>query len=322
MAFLIDVNSGQRLFLYAHHSFGRLPYAVDTVLPQAQISKHHAVIEWLDNTWFIRDLSRNGTWINYIRLTENTRHRLHQGDKIYFADHHNPAFTVDSLEPPGDVLMAHNEAARLVAECIPLHQYHLLPDEAQPELVLYANAVDQQWFVEQLDDGYATVLNEQDTVNVGEQVWQLKTSHLQAVTEQSEDGQYQLAQLQFIFELSADEEQTRLQVVTAEKVVEMRARSHHYLTLNLARYRSADAAKGIEPQEQGWVYPEQLVKDLGLDIAHVNIQIHRVRKQLADALNVFDAQRVIERRSGKVRFGGCCFEIHKGGQLECQLPSA
>ena len=98
-------------------------------------------------------------------------------------------------------------------------------------------------------------------------------------------------------------------------------RSHHYLTLNLARYRARDAQKGLDVSQQGWVYAEQLEKDLGIDSCYMNIQIHRARKQFADALeHLCDVRQLIERKAGKLRFGGTKFQILKGQQLECQLP--
>lgn len=56
----------------------------DLVLGQAQVSSHHAVLEWAPDGWRIRDLgSRNGTTVNGRRI-QNWR-ALQDGDVIRFA---------------------------------------------------------------------------------------------------------------------------------------------------------------------------------------------------------------------------------------------
>ncbi|MCJ8272569.1 MAG: FHA domain-containing protein, partial [Psychrosphaera sp.] len=201
-----------------------------------------------------------------------------------------------------------------------------LPDEQTPEVVVFIDPTEQQWCIEHLGEHFnqeeqhnVTLLNEHDIVEFDGQKWQLRLSHLATPTEQFEPLRHQLDQLNFVFDLSFDEEVTQLRLITPEDTIEFYARSHHYLTLNLARYRACDAQNGIEPQKQGWVYPEQLMKDLGLDVSHLNIQIHRARKQFTDVLHgLCDAQSLIVRQAGKLRFGGSLFSIYKGQQLECE----
>ena len=59
------------------------------------------------------------------------------------------------------------------------------------------------------------------------------------------------------------------------------------------------------------------MKDLGVDMRYLNIQIHRARKQFSEVLvNVHDAENIIERQLRKVRFAGASFMIYKGCELE------
>ncbi len=97
-------------------------------------------------------------------------------------------------------------------------------------------------------------------------------------------------------------------------------RVHHYCLLVLARLRVADAARGIDGSSQGWVDVQQLARMLGLDVAHLNIQLFRARRQIQEVLpaGLADAQ-VVERRRGEVRFGGFGIEVVRGAQLEAQL---
>ncbi len=320
MACLFDLKTKQRCFLSAYHRFGRLPYAVDTVIKQAHISKHHATIEWLNDSWTIRDLSRNGTWLNHSRLTANIRHPLQLNDKISFDESADNDFNVSDLSPPGDLLIPVDTDSTVPA--VRLDPYHLLPDEQNPEIVIYMDRALGQWCIERLValNTAPITLNENDVVEFGGQSWQLKLGHVETVTRQVELPKQTLNGLDFIFDLSLDEEVTQLKLRTPEQTLDFHIRSHHYLTLNLARYRASDAGKGLDETQQGWVYPEQLTKDLGIDISYLNIQIHRARKQFADQLhNSYDAQHLIQRRAGRLRFGGSLFSVYKGQQLECEL---
>jgi hypothetical protein len=97
-------------------------------------------------------------------------------------------------------------------------------------------------------------------------------------------------------------------------------RSHHYLTLNLARSRATDAAKDMTPNSQGWIYAEALANAIGIDLRHLNIRVHRARVQLAAAFdNNKDKVELIERRAGQIRFSPNWFEVYKDGRLEIAL---
>ena len=316
MAKLLDVKTKQPIYLFAHHNFGRLADIVDTQIQDAQISKHHMSITWQNNAWHIRDLSLNGTWVNKHRLTSNELTELHQGDEIYLADLTAPVFIVDDLSPPCDMLIPLGPS---IADEIELTNYHLLPNEQQPQIALFFE--NQQWFMEDLNDDkhLKVALSENDIIAIKDQKWRLFTCRLAEQTQQAKGPQYSLAQLKFIFDLSLDEEHTKLAVHAPDTDIDLDTRIHHYLTLNLARSKNQDADKGLALDHQGWLYPQQLMKDLGVDYCHLNILIHRARKQFSDAINVCDSHSFIERHNGKLRFGGLKFQIKKDSQIECEL---
>jgi hypothetical protein len=129
--------------------------------------------------------------------------------------------------------------------------------------------------------------------------------------------------MEFIFNLSLDEESTQLELVLGQQKIDLAVRNHHYLLALLARYRAADAAKGLDGKSQGWIYTDILANELGLDATHMNIYIFRLRKQLADSLpNLAGLQNLLERRGGKIRFGCDKFKIYKGEALTIQSPLA
>jgi hypothetical protein len=47
-------------YLNAYHCFGRSTTNVDTVILASEISRLHAIIEWANEQWLIRDISSNG----------------------------------------------------------------------------------------------------------------------------------------------------------------------------------------------------------------------------------------------------------------------
>lgn len=320
MAYLIEKDSRKYCYLYAHHSFGRFQFSVDTLIEDLSVSKIHVIIEWFNNKWFIRDLSRNGTWLNHKKLAKDELEALNVGDTISFAGNTGTTYIVKDLSPPADKLIKLDTDGKLTSESINLSPYHLLPEDAPENVVIYEQT-SGQWFVENLDDPSSRNLLEDNAyVDISGERWCFHSSHIDASTRMATVPQYYISDLKFIFNLSLDEETTELKVVHNEKEIDLQSRSHHYLTVNLARYRALDEQRGIAPDDQGWVNTEQLVKDLGVDIRYLNIQIHRARKQFAEDIeHVHDAENIIERQLRKVRFAGRAFAIYKGSQLESTL---
>jgi hypothetical protein len=333
MAYLFDQHTETRCYLYAHHSFGRFTYSVDTLITHTCVSKIHAIIEWRQEHWVLRDLSSNGTWVNNRKLEKENEYILQVGDRIRFIGNELYAFVVKDLSPPSDALLPcidenspiHNSDS--LPEAITLHSYHLLPSEQAPEIVLILNQQSGQWRVEYINqslDGAETttrLLQENDYIVFGNRRWKLMLSHVENNTELQYNPQHTIADLAFIFDLSLNEESTTLKVKTPKKLTDLQERAHHYLTLSLARYKVADARKGIASENQGWVNTDRLIKDLGVDMSHLNIQIHRTRKQFMESfIEVCDADNIIERQLRQVRFAGSIFEIYKGHQLESALP--
>lgn len=321
MAYLIDKDSRECCFLYAHHSFGRFQFSVDTLIQDLSVSKIHIIIEWLNGKWFIRDLSRNGTWLNHKRLNKDEIEALSVGDRISFAGNTETTYIIKDLSPPTDRLIKLDDNELLTAEYINLSNYHLLP-EVTPENVIRYEYSSGLWFVEDFAEPIPnrSSLKDNDKITIAGETWLFQSSHIDISTSITSIPQYYISDLKFIFNLSLDEETTALKVEHLSKTMNLQARSHHYLTLNLARYRAQDERKGIPSEDQGWVNTEQLVKDLGVDMRHLNIQIHRARKQFAEDIDhIYDAENIIERQLRKVRFAGTAFIIYKGCQLESEL---
>ena len=91
--------------------------------------------------------------------------------------------------------------------------------------------------------------------------------------------------------------------------------------LLLARTRIQDKHAGMELDEQGWLYREELVKALGVQMNHMNIMVHRARKQLSDAGGESNPELayLLETNNGRVRLNSQDITIIKGSKLETRI---
>ncbi len=196
-----------------------------------------------------------------------------------------------------------------------LSRYHLLPDANTPELALFFNEDSQHWRREPLHQQHEEPieLNDGDLVQFCNSHWQFVRAQIVGPTEAK--ASRHINDYEFIFNMSLDEETTQLEL-HHQQTLDLAVRTHHYLLLQLARHRAEDATRGLDSKSQGWVYADQLAAELGLDSTHMNIQIFRARKQLADSLpDALGQQCLLERRGGKIRFGCEKFKIYKGDKL-------
>lgn len=319
MAVLINNQTQQRSILKSHHSFGRLDGSVNTFISDVFVSKIHAFIEWNERHWLLRDVSSNGTWLNGNKLARDQVAQLNVGDTITLASKSGYAFEVLDLKPPCDCLMPieHN------SEAIELEFLHLLPCNESQQILLSYNNQTYSWWQEILDDNFtqsimSCELNDQAYLTIDGLTWQLQINRAIANTQLLRPSITSLDELTFLFQTSLDEESTQVFMQSDEQNIDFLVRSHHYLTLTLARQRVKDMQAGVADSEQGWLYAEMLAKDLGLDASHLNIQIYRIRKQLVDALNnSCESSNIIERNGGKLRLASKNFCIIKGDKLEC-----
>ncbi|MFV0527440.1 MAG: DUF6382 domain-containing protein, partial [Lachnospiraceae bacterium] len=66
---------------------GKVPNAADILLESAAISRIHAMIKRVGKAYYLSDLnSRNGTYVNGIRLNPEQRHLLQEGDEVRLAE--------------------------------------------------------------------------------------------------------------------------------------------------------------------------------------------------------------------------------------------
>jgi hypothetical protein len=89
-AFLKDIKSGEEKEIIDKNSeflIGRLESYVDLVVQNNAVGKVHAQITHHDGGYYIEDLnSKNGTIVNGVQISSNSRHEVKDGDKIIFAN--------------------------------------------------------------------------------------------------------------------------------------------------------------------------------------------------------------------------------------------
>ncbi|MBU2872010.1 FHA domain-containing protein [Colwellia sp. E2M01] len=321
MAAILNLNDKNQALSYlnACHCFGRSPTNVDTVINAQEVSRIHAVVEWSNNQWFIRDISNNGTWVNKQKLVKDSAFKLTVGDQIFFASGESHGFVIEDLSPPQNMLLPVEQIGmQTPVSPILLSDGNLLPSDEKPEIALFYVPSKDQWYKEFLvdTDGSAYPVENADLLFFNNQKWQLKLIPLTENTVLMAKPKLSVEQIKYRFNLSLDEENTELTITTDDEKFSLSNKAHHYLTLSLARHRDEDAQLGIDADNQGWRLPEILVKELGCDITLFNTHVCRAKQQFRDVLDgACDGDELIERKGKKIRFAGVSYRIYKGSEL-------
>ncbi len=315
MAYLVDVDTGERIYLYSCHSIGRLKFTVDSVIDHPQLSKIHLILEWESTHWSARDVSTNGTWLDGEKMSPGVRYKLSRRTRIALAGTSGCEFQVADVSAPIDVLVP--QSAGAAVESVHLESYQLLPDDEAPEVALYRVEENGAWQVDYLMGSAPETVSDKSRIRFGAADWVLRLALGAGPTEQLETPRLSVEDVSLLFEITQDEELAKLHFLIEGRKIDLGFRSHHYLSATLARHRADDARRGLGAALQGWMRVEQLAEQLGLGPEHVNIQIHRIRKQLA-AQDGFAglAHQFIDRRPGELRLAISTFEVFKGGALE------
>ncbi len=312
MGTLFDPRTGERVVLRAEHVFGRNALRADTAIDDPGISLMHAVARWRNGRWMLSDHSRNGTFVDGRALVPGEPFPLAVGAELRLGLGPEVAWHVQDIAEPVDALVPADSRRPVIA----LAPHNLLPSSEAPELCVY-QARAGLWMLEQ--NGETRALKDGDRLEMGP-----FGPHRFVAAAPMDDTQ--VAEIVreadapwLVLRLSLDEEHASLEVKDGAASTDLGERTHHYCLATLARRRMADQERGIEPGAQGWLGSAELSRMLGLEPAHLNIQIFRAREQLMTALPGLAAlSRLIERRRGELRIGDLPFEVYRGDRLECR----
>lgn len=275
-------------------------------LTTPEVSSEHALLRWRGGVWELQDLhSRNGTYVRGARLDSGQRVELMEGDVIG-CGRLGGLVLVDAGPPIAFARRLQDDA---------IFEAHggllALPASDAPELMIYEHG--EAWLGERNERGDGEpsaleVLEDGSVVETSEGRWVLALPRSLPRTAEADDGALVVAALHLVFGVSADHEHVELVAEARGRRFDFAARAYHYPLLLLARARLAD--RHLPPAKQGWMYQDELLRQLGSSHDRLYVDIHRLRRQLAEA-GVADAVHIIERRRGshQLRIGAASLEI-------------
>jgi hypothetical protein len=280
----------------------------------------HAIVLWDGVQWALRDLrSRNGTLVNDRPLLGEVP--LKPGDQLTFGDPEERWCWVDGTPPEASAIRSDGHVVYALDGLL------LLPDESAPAISIYANS--GRW---ELDvDGEVSVAEDGQELWVGDQRFQLDlppfdpaSTHTRTIPQAQK-----LLRAHIKFQVSSDEEHVSVTLEINGAVKALSSRASHYLLLVLARARLEDARRGIADEDAGWLYVDDLARQLGTDADTLNVQVHRARRSVTrggsggDSGNsVWDCQSLIERRRSQMRLGIANISIQLASEGEVRSASA
>lgn len=278
------------MVLPARCLIGRSPEC-DLVLAEKNVSAQHAAIQWSGTEWELRDLgSRNGTYLNDVRLDAGGKGPLGLGARARFGRESPTWELVDASEPQ---LMAIHAQSGEVRDSE--GGYLALASAQDAEVCIYHDA-GGTWVAER--DGELEPIGDRATVETRDgATWKVFLPTALSGTVSDNSRLLLVASLRLEFKVSRDEEHVELVASCGDRRLDLQARAHHYPLLLLARQRLADLAAGFSEGEQGWMRQDELARMLRMDDNHLYICIHRARTQLG-RLGVRDAASLVERRVG------------------------
>ena len=312
MAVLVKQSDGTRAILLSRHMVGRSRLA-DLRMGEPTVSGEHAVISWTGREWRLHDLgSRNGTSLDGKRLAAGERVPLVRGSVITFGQEDNSWLLAED-DAPALMAIPVDGGAPLVAR----NELLALPSDEDPVAEIYRNALGE-WVMEHA--GESTRVADHHAVRVGERELVLRVPDVIATTWDSSAPAPHLSGLTLRFSVSRDEEYVALTARSIHRDLDLGARAHHAVLLALARSRLEDqqdppptpaGRAGTSPDSaHGWVYLDDLARQLGLDEQHLNVAIFRSRRQLSEA-GILGAASIVERRrpTRELRIGVSRIEI-------------
>jgi hypothetical protein len=283
-------RSGTRLRapLLSRHLVGRSNLA-RLRLSEPSVSAEHAMISWDGHAWQVQDLgSKNGTALDGRRLASGERVVLQRGAVLTFGSAGNRwALTDDS--PPRAMALPLDGGEPVSGE----HDLVALPDAEAPEVSVYRDA-GGDWVLDR--DGALERIVDGREVEAGGRRFTLHLPDVVAPTWEAGEAKLSLERLALRFRVSRDQEYIELAVSAEGRTVDLGARAHHALLLELARLRLKEQQEAPgEETAHGWIYQEELAQRLALDEPHLNVAIYRCRQHLA-AAGVLGAAGIVERR--------------------------
>jgi len=257
-------------------------------LDEGYVSARQAGLRWTGEVWELRDLgSRNGTRVDGQQLQPGVGRALRKGANIWFGNEQQEwVFEDDAAPRPMIAPLAGGEPTFLEGELLGV------PSADDPQATIYRGS-DGRWILERADASSMT-LDNGSVFETGGLHWRFVCPDFIASTTTAHQP-LQVHELRLEFGVSRDEEHVELVATVGDRRFDLGSRGHNYLLLTLARRRLEDARAGLPDTSCGWVYQDDLGRDLAIAVVQLNVDVFRIRKQMA-GLGLADAPNIIERR--------------------------
>jgi hypothetical protein len=287
MAILRFEQGGAWCGLQVDHLIGRSSRC-DLQIDENYLSAQHATVRWTGGGWEIKDLgSRNGTLVDGTPLEPGRSYRLSKGMRISFGRAGQTWIFEDDSPPQLMAFPVGGGNPQFVEDDI-----LAIPSADAPEAVIF-RGTDGSWQLER-PDGVLTRIDHDEQFLVAGATWVFSCPNPMQLTA-SLEGTISLRNVCLRFSVSSDEEHVELCADWPGNRRKLSTRAHNYILLTLARHRLADASAGLPASACGWVYQDDLVRDLGSSTTQLNVDTFRIRKQFA-TLELTDTVAIIERR--------------------------
>ena len=292
MAILSRGDGEKPLTVAANNLVGRASTCTIRLV-DPRVSSAHARITWRRERWEIRDLgSRNGTFVNGVRLEHGSSVKLVRGDSLSFGASDVPYVLTDA-SPPVALARELESGAILMAS----DGFLVLPSEDVSAMCVFNQPHDSRWMAEV--DGQAREVRDGEVVQVVGCAYMLHLPVALAPTMDASDDGIRVADLDLHFRVSQDEERVELFLEQGGEVQVIPPRAHHYTLLTLARLRQqAQEDRHVPASARGWVSVDDLCRMLATDETKLNVEIYRIRRELSRK-GVSDPAAIIERRRGQ-----------------------
>ena len=307
MGTIRSLVTGTEIILFGEHTVGRQKSLSKTLLNGPGVSRNHAIFWWDGESWYLKDTSTNGTYLNGTRIASNINNRLNLLDQISFGGKEMELWQFVKDDPPRTMLIPVTPGLQSIV----VEKAAMLPSADNPELIIYLD--DQSRWVCESESGVGYLVSG-ELVGTNTSTWEFVDCQPSVKTKTLDQGNILNPQdICFVFNVSQNEEHVSLSIKHSRGEIDLEERSHHYLLLILARKRLEDQKLNIGVDEQGWIDKDLLVGMLGMSEHHINVQTYRFRKQVTSTESeMAKLQKAIERRSGELRFGFANVKINGG----------
>ncbi|MEZ5016160.1 MAG: FHA domain-containing protein [Flavipsychrobacter sp.] len=317
MGRLENAKTKEIVFFNSYHQFGRNTYLCSTTLSDGDVSRTHATIFWSDGYWYIRDHSRNGTFIDGVLISKCCR-KIGLNTQIQFGNVNADKWYVLDTKPPTNYLRSLTTKNRI----LPLDSCCALPNEQQPEIVFYMSE-NKKWVAESADK--KIFLSTGTKFKYRNEEWEFIANE---VLTDTLDYDIVFQNACFNICVSANEEDIQLKLVIDNNEYDFGRRAYNYMLLSLCRKRLDDFKEGVTFADQGWVGTSELEKEISKELGfivdkyYLNLQVFRLRKQIVKMKPYgYLFSEIIERRTGEIRFAFPQLKVIKDniciGEIEC-----